>query len=68
MVMRIHRKKGGLYVIEDIQHGWPLEGHIKDPYGMLKSALPEEYTYVFHDLRDVSGRFDDSMMAIRHVE
>lgn len=61
-------KRGGLYVIEDIQHGWPMECHFKDPYGMLEAAVPDEFTYVFHDLREVSGRIDDSMMAIRHAE
>ncbi len=60
-------KKGGLYVIEDIQHEYPKYSAFEDPYGMLEAALPDEYNFVFHDLREVSGRQDDSMMAIRHV-
>ena len=60
-------KEGGLYVIEDIQHGYPKYSDFKDPYSMLQESVPDGFTYVFHDLREVSGRSDDSMMAIRHV-
>lgn len=60
-------KEGGLYVIEDIQHEYPKYSEFEDPYGMLQEAVPDEFTYVCHDLREVGGRQDDSMMAIRHV-
>ena len=60
-------KEGGLYVIEDIQHEYPKYSEFEDPYGMLQEAVPDEFTYVCHDLREVGGRQDDSMMEIRHV-
>jgi len=61
-------KKGGIYVIEDIQHEYPKYTRFEDPYKMLSDVVPEGYNYSFYDLRHIRNRQDDSLMVIQHAE
>ena len=50
-------KKGGLFIIEDIE---------KDDYlDKLVSCVPDSYLVETIDLRDIKGRYDDLMLTIR---
>lgn len=55
-------KKGGLYVIEDIQ-----QQLYPDAYDQLVNALPEEFKNRFEwlDLRQYKNRLDDTLMVIK---